>query len=322
MNAETQKLSSILCADICDADGLRKKLGDTEAVRAMERCLSRMERVTRVAKGRTVKAADGQLRVIFGSADAAAEAAGEMQRQVNALPPVSGIRLAIRIGFHHGELSEKNGEENNEAEVDGAAMNLALRLAGAAKAGQVLTTAETVELLPARQREKTRAAEPLSVEDEAAAAGEPVQVFEILWEQSEDGPIAFISAQPPSAKDLRLRLRLGTDEVWLSEHQPTVSIGRDPNAGVVIRDTRASRNHARIELRHNRYVLIDESVNGTHVKFRVTPELVLKRTEIPLHGRGHIGCGYSTADISGKPLEFEVFDRPPKAGKPEEAADY
>jgi hypothetical protein len=316
MNTETQNLSSVLLADICDSARLREKLGDTEAARAIERCLSRMERVTRVAKGRIVKpAGNSQLMVLFGSPDAAAQAASEIQRQVSILTPVSGIRLAVRIGFHHGEASEENNE------VSGAAVDLAQRLADLAKAGQVLTTAGTMALLSSEQRDKSSVIESGTL-DMGEETGGAIPVVEVLWNQNDEGSITFISAQSPSARDLRLRLRLGDDELWLSGNQPKASIGRGSDADLVLHDTRASRNHARIELRHNRYVLIDESVNGTHVKFRVTPELVLKRTEIPLHGRGHIGCGYSTADISGKPLEFEVFDRPPKAGKPEEAADY
>ncbi|MDR2000868.1 MAG: FHA domain-containing protein [Zoogloeaceae bacterium] len=315
MDTEAQNLSSVLLAGICDSARLREKLGDTEAARAIERCLSRMERVMRVAKGRIVKATgNSQLMALFESADAAAQAADEIQRQVSILPPVSGVSLTVRIGFHQGEASEENNE------VSGAAVDVAQRLVNLAKAGQVLTTIGTVALLSSEQRGKSSVVESGTL-DMGEGVGEPVQVVEVLWNQNDESPITFISAQAPSAKDLRLCLRLGGDELWLSENQPSASIGRGSDADLIIHDTRASRNHARIELRHNRYVLIDESVNGTHVKFRVTPELVLRRTEIPLHGRGHIGCGHSITDASGKPLEFEVFDRPLKAGKPEEAVD-
>jgi adenylate cyclase len=40
----------------------------------------------------------------------ACQAAIAMQRRVADLPPVSGVQLAIRVGFHHGPVLEEMRE--------------------------------------------------------------------------------------------------------------------------------------------------------------------------------------------------------------------
>lgn len=297
MSTEPRSIS-VMFADICGSSRLYEKLGDAEALRAVERCLHRMERAAEAAKGRIVKTVGDELMVAFDSADSAAQAAGEIQLRVDALPPVSGISLAIRIGFHHGEVIEENND------VFGDTVNVASRLAGLAKAGQVLTTAETVAMLSPEWRERTRAIEALAVK----GMDEAIDVHELLWNRGDENLTMRFSAQPPVVRDTRLRLRHGDQEVMLDATKPSAAFGRDPHADLVTRDSRASRAHGRIERRRDKYVLIDESTNGTYVKFLGEPEFVLRREEAILRGRGRISFGHSTDDHGEELLEFEVVN--------------
>jgi adenylate cyclase len=308
MSTESRSIS-VLFADICGSSRLYEKLGDAEALRAVERCLHRMERAAGAAKGHIVKTVGDELMVTFDSAEAAAQAAGEIQLRVDALPPVSGVSLAIRIGFHHGEVIEENND------VFGDTVNVASRLAGLAKAGQVLTTAETVALLPPELQERTRAIEELTVK----GMDDAVDVFEVLWNRSDEELTMRFSAQTPAVKDTRLHLRQGDEELWLAASRPNASFGRDPNADLITRDSRASRSHGRIERRRDKYVLIDESTNGTYVKFQGEPELVLRREEVILRGRGTFAFGHSTEEEGDAPIEFEVVAGFAKAEKLENA---
>lgn len=296
MGTESRNIS-VLFADICGSSRLYEKLGDAEALRAVERCLHRMERAAEAAKGRIVKTLGDELMVTFESADAAAQAAGDIQSRVNALPPVSGINLAIRIGFHHGEVIEE-GED-----VFGDTVNIASRLVELAKAGQVLTSAETTAQFGHELREQTRVIEALTVPGKDDA----VDVVEVLWNRGdEDLTMRISSAQPPALKETRLCLRQGDLELWLAASRPNASLGRDPNADLVTRDSRASRSHGRIERRRDKYVLIDESTNGTYVKFHGEPEIVLRREEAILRGRGRIAFGHSTEEQGDEVIDFEV----------------
>lgn len=308
MSTETRRIS-VLFAEICGTSRLYEKLGNTEALRAVERCLHRMERAAEAAKGRIVKTVGDGLMVAFDSAEAATHAAGEIQLRVDALPPVSGISLAIRIGFHHGDVIEENSD------VFGDTVNVASRLASLAKAGQVLTTAETAALLPDELRERTRPIEALTVKGK----DEIVNVWEVLWNRGNEDPTMRFSALAPTSRETRLHLRHGGAELWLAANRPNAVFGRDPNADLITRDSRASRNHGRIEQRRDKFVLIDESTNGTYVKFQGEPELLVRREEIILRGRGRIAFGHSTEEAIEDPIDFEVVVGFPKVEKLENA---
>lgn len=296
MSGESRS-TSVLFADICGSSRLYEKLGDAEALRAVERCLHRMVRAAEAAKGHVIKALGDELMVTFDSADAAAQAAGEIQSRVHSLPPVSGISLAIRIGFHQGEVGREGADESGDT------ANVASRLIGLAQAGQVLTTAETAAQLAPELRAHARAFEALTVQGKES----DIDVIELLWNRTDDDPAMRISsAQPPALKDTRLCLRQGETELWLAASRPNASLGRDPNADLVSRDSRASRSHGRIERRRDRFVLVDESTNGTYVKFHGEPEFVLRREEAILRGRGRIAFGHSTEDEGEEVVDFEI----------------
>ena len=70
-------------------------------------------------------------------------------------------------------------------------------------------------------------------------------------------------------------------------------MGRDPNHDCVILDKMASRNHARIEKRLDKFALIDQSANGTYVTINGRDEVVLRREEFILYGSGTIAFGES-----------------------------
>jgi predicted component of type VI protein secretion system len=84
--------------------------------------------------------------------------------------------------------------------------------------------------------------------------------------------------------------------------------GGEPGAtacDVVISDPRASRTHAKIERRRDRFVLVDMSSNGTFVTFQGEAEFVLKREEVILRGSGQVAFGHA-ADAATELLRFSV----------------
>lgn len=83
---------------------LIEKLGETEASHAVERCLARMERAVLGCAGRIVKQLNGELLALFDRADEAAQAAIDMQVRVADLPPISGVKLAVRTAFSCGTI--------------------------------------------------------------------------------------------------------------------------------------------------------------------------------------------------------------------------
>lgn len=287
----------VLFADIAGSTRLYETLGDAVALRAIERCLAGMQHITGANGGRVVKTIGDEVMAVFDSAAQGMQAASEMLRAVDALPPPApGVRLALRAGFHFGPALVENDD------VFGDTVNVAARMAGLAKAGQIVTTAETVAAMPPFQRGACRAIDALAVRGKAGA----VNVCEVLWQEGADLTMVGNPAAPAAASEARLVLRLGAAEWVLGPARPAVSLGRDPTCDIVVQNPRASRLHARIERRRDKYVLVDLSSNGSFVGIEGEAELVLRREEMILRGRGHIVFGDARAPDSAEVLTFAL----------------
>jgi adenylate cyclase len=297
--SEAPRSVCVLFAEISGSSRLYERLGDAEAHHAVERRLHRIERAAMAFKGRVVKALGDELMIAFESTEAAMHAASEMRLRIDALPPVSGMALAVRVGFHYGPVVEQDGG------LSGDTVDVASRLAKLAKAGQALTTAEAVLTLPMVLRGQTRAIDALTMPGKDG----PMHVCEVVSSHADETSHMKSPSGPGlgAPAEMRLRLRLGDQELILGPHQPTATLGRDANADIVTMDTRASRSHGRIEYRRDKYVLIDQSTNGTYVTFAGEPELVLKREEAVLSGRGHVCFGHTAGDGPTETLEFEIL---------------
>lgn len=298
MNAkESSKVKRNLCvlfADVSGSTRLYEKLGDKEALHAIERCINRMTRATEQFHGRVIKTIGDEVMAVFDSADAGMDAASSMQQKVDDLPPVHGIKLAIRIGFHFGPAIEE------ARDVFGDTVNVAARMAGLAKAGQIITTGDTVGALPTLLQQSTREIDALSVKGKA----EDVRVCEVIWQESDDLTMKSASVTPAPVA-ARLTVRHGGEEKVLDVSQGAFSLGRDATCNIIINDRRASRTHARIERRRDKFVLIDQSTNGTYVTFDGEAEFVLKREEAILRSKGRISFGHAD-DGEGEIVEFQV----------------
>ena len=269
---------SVLFADLPGSALLRQKLGDGEAARAVDRCRKRMERAAEVFGGQAIAFADDRLTAVFEHADQALQAALQMRERVADLPPVAGIKLAVRAGLAHGTVDEENGSPVGEA------ADAAMQLARQAKPGQLLASPLARAALSPRWQESTR--------ELAAPAADGTTIFELM---------AAAGSTPASA----LVLRYGDAVVTLDANQRVISMGRDADCDVAIHDRRASRQHARIELRGERIVLIDNSTNGTYVTLDDQPELFLRGNECVIHGRGLISFAAPSSSPGADCATFE-----------------
>ena len=85
----------------------------------------------------------------------------------------------------------------------------------------------------------------------------------------------------------------------------TVYLGREAaDNHVVVASPLTSRRHAKIELRAGKFVLIDQSSNGTYVVIGSNNELLLKREEVLLYGAGRFAFGVSTAEPGAAVVEY------------------
>jgi hypothetical protein len=199
---------------------------------------------------------------------------------VRDLPLLAGQKLAVRIGFHFGPVVENAGD------VFGETVNIAARLVELASPGRAITSSETVRQLAPEWQAMLH---PLPART-LRGVSKPATLFELVCEAL--GDLTQVQTLNLEIEDEpELRLYLGTRTVVLDMQRPSIRIGRDPAAQLRVSDTRASRQHAEIELRGDKFVLVDRSSNGTFVAIEGEKEFMLSREEVVLRGRGHFALG-------------------------------
>jgi len=99
-----------------------------------------------------------------------------------------------------------------------------------------------------------------------------------------------------------------------------LTLGRDSANDVVIVTRHASREHARIEWRRDKFVLIDQSTNGTYVQGDGAAEVLLRIEEFTLNGSGVISFGHPVAKASEGLMHFSCDGSPRMRATPPAAA--
>jgi len=274
---------AVLFADVSGSTRLYEKLGNARALECVGLCINIMSESAVGHGGRVVKTIGDEVMCVFPTASAATEAAAEMQSRVDMQEPVAGQRLQIRIGVQFGPVLEEGQD------VFGDCVNVASRMVKLAKPAQIIAAGECVEPLSAARKALTRVLDKLPVKGRQ----QEVDVYEVLWQQSEE--LTFMagrSTSPPKQPRVQMRLKYNGKETTLGPERELIKLGRDNSSDIVIADRKASREHARIERRRDKFVLVDVSSNGTFVILQGGPEMAVKREEVVLQGHGTISFGH------------------------------
>src|SRR6202167_1184349 len=275
---------AILFADVVGSTRLYDLMGDVRAREMVAICIDVMRSATEQRQGTVIKTMGDEVMATFPTADAALNAAAQMQQQITSHPQlkVEGQPVAIRIGCHFGPVMLENRD------VFGATVHTANRMTSQAKAGQIITTAATVERLSPEWRASCRQIDVATLKGQ----GNEVALYEVLW-QSEDvtSMVPAISMNSRPVRLLRLRLHANDRDLVIDEQHTSVTIGRAEDNDVVIKGNLISRLHARIEISRSKFVLIDQSTNGTFVQSADGEESFVRRDSLQIRGQGMIGLG-------------------------------
>ena len=291
----------ILFADISGTTRLYRKIGTDEANHQLDRCVKRMERAIESGKGELVMPAADELVARFDTADAAVLAAAEMQRRLQDLPPLSGVRLSIRIGVHFGQVNETHSG------FTGPGVKIGRSLLNLAGAGQIVTCEKTAAALSRAQQENLYSAEDLSM---PLADGSGIQVYFYGWQGVPERQESVGEAVGDRTLDLRvpvrLALRWGSRAFLVDASTPGIKIGRDRECELRLSGVKVSRTHARIEMRAKGFFLIDESSNGTYIYVDGVGENRILDDEVVMQGRGRLAFGHTTDKDDGEIVHFEL----------------
>ena len=287
----THATRAVLFVDISGSTRLYETLGDEQALARVGSALAMLSQVCEDCGGNVIKTTGDGAMCVFDTADAALRASRLMHEKIELQQHPGEPNLGIHIGCHFGPVLENAGD------FYGDTVNLAARVAGLAKIGQIITTEDTVSKLSPGLAERARKLSLVPVKGKQ----KPVTIFEFLWQDSED--LTALGTRTDHRRLARLVLRYEGRE-WQFEGPGELSIGRDGTCDVVVGDRKASRRHARVERRRDKFVLADRSANGTWVQLGGEEAVVLRREELMLRASGSISLGHSPADDEGAPVEF------------------
>jgi adenylate cyclase len=293
---------AVLFADVVGSTRIYEALGDQRAREVIAVCLDVMQGATEAHRGTVIKTIGDEVMATFPTADDAINAAAQIQRSITTHPVLQadGQTVSVRIGCHFGPVVMERHD------VFGATVNTANRMTSQAKSGQIITTAATVELLSPDWRASVRQIDLAAL----SVQGAEIMLYEAIW-QTEDITSMLPSIHLGGSADkraVRLRLQLPERELVLDESRPQIAIGRADENDVIIRGNLISRIHARIELSRSKFLLIDQSTNGTFVNSVNGEEAFVRRDSMQLKGTGMIGLGKVPEEDSPQTIRFACED--------------
>jgi class 3 adenylate cyclase len=281
--------------DICESTKLYESVGDEQALAAIAACLNLIRSSVMTSGGQVVKTIGDEILATFPSAETAAFAASAMNTAVASLPNVGKAKLAIRTGFHFGPVLQQN------ADIFGDTVNLAARLVKLAVPGQIILSGPTADSLPRHFASFKRPLYALEVKGKA----DEVQLCELMWRRADNMTIAGSTRTTTKIKVPVLRLLHNGTELIYQRRDEGLVIGREPGCHLVIESLKASRRHCVITRRQDKFILLDQSTNGTFVTPEGDSEVELRREEIMLGSHGWIAIG-QPKDCSDSVIEYHV----------------
>lgn len=283
-------------ADIVGSTRLYEIMGDEIAEKLVTTTLKQLSSVASESRGVTIKTGGDDVMCRFDSADDAVTAAREMHMFLaEKTAPSRDYKIAIRIGAHQGSVIESEGD------LYGDAVNLAARVAALARGGKTLITGYTFEQLAQTSRKRCRRLTATTVKGKEL----PVDVYESIWEQT-DELTRIVGNDVPINIQSVLTIQYEDNIIKMSANTITgISVGRGQDCDLIIPSQQASREHCKIECNRGKFVLVDNSANGSYVNHNMT-ELFFQQERVPLLGEGYISLGEPSADNSNFLLHYSI----------------
>ncbi len=300
--------ATVVFTDLHGSTAVFEALGNARATESVTQITTWITVQCEKHGGRLIKTLGDGVMVIFLDPSQAVAAVVDIQRlhHKKTVRLQSGLRLPIRIGLASGEV------EMVADDCYGDAVNVASRLCDLCGPHQIWASASTLETVQEVRGSNFRMLGPIHIRGRA----EPCNVFQIEWREEEPSDFLTMQAQLSPEDLLDLGDALGREVVlqWMDtvksfkSFELPIHIGRVKSVEFVVNDPRVSRTHARLEWRNGCVMLVDMSSYGSWVRFSEAggADVLLRREECVLHGKGELALGASFADLSAPTVTFTI----------------
>ena len=273
-------------ADVAGSTAMYENMGDELARERISKALNTLISISRRHSGKLVKTIGDEILVYFTDVDMAVYAAKSIQETMEDDRSPETIGVSIRIGMKYGSTILENGD------IFGDTVNVAARVSSMAKARQILCTQEIAFMVKSGDLSNNmRPYDRLRVK----GRNEQLDVYLFAWEQG--GDITNMATASSFTNPMRqeqsknLTLTYETRAHDIATDTTSYIMGRGKDCELVIKGDLISRYHSKIEYRRGKFVITDQSTNGTFIRSSEGQDIFLRREEFALFGSGHISLG-------------------------------
>jgi class 3 adenylate cyclase len=251
---------TVLFIDVVGSVKMYQELGNEVAERTISQGIARISQIITEQSGRVIKTIGDCVMAELPAPDQAAAAAFAVNRTVRG-GGGGGAQLRFRMGFYHGPVVERDGD------MFGDVVNIAARLCSTAKADHILTTEPCGQLLGGEHAEAVRVYDRITLK----GVSHPMTIVSLLWDRRAVTQLFSRTMVGQRGVDLAaalqpyLRLQYRGEEIMLAAENLPFTLGRDKGCNLIVPTQFASRVHLRLENQRGKFVLVDESSNGTFV---------------------------------------------------------
>lgn len=278
----------VMFADVAGSTAMYENMGDNLARERISRALDTLILIVKLHDGHLVKTIGDEILVYFTDVDQSVFAARAIQGAMEDDLSTENIGVSIRIGMQYGSAILEDDD------IFGDTVNVAARIVSMAGARQILCSKELSFLL--KNTELVNGMRPF---DHLRVKGrkEALDVYMFAWEN--DGDITNMATASSFTNPARqhqsetLKLTFNSNQHSIPRETNAYVLGRGMDCDMVIDGELISRYHSKVEHRRGKFIITDQSTNGTFVKTQGGQEIFLRREELTLVGTGFISLGQS-----------------------------
>lgn len=291
----------VMFADVADSTNIYENMGDELARERISNALNTLISITQNNNGHLVKTIGDEILVYFTDVDLALMAAHKIQEVMedDQNPETTGV--SIRIGMQFGSVILETND------IFGDTVNVAARIASMAKARQILCTKEMTLLLKSTALfSRMRPFDRISVRGKS----EPLDICLFSWEEDSDitnmAPTNSFTNLAAKEQGEKLTLTYRNKPFEIPVATTSYILGRGSDCDLLVDGDLISRHHSKLEYRRGKFVITDQSTNGTFIKTQAGQSVFLRREELTLFGVGLISLGRKVEQNDENIIQFSV----------------
>jgi adenylate cyclase len=273
-------------ADVAGSTAMYENMGDDLARERISKALNALISISQRHQGKLVKTIGDEILVYFNGMDDAVFAARAIQIAMEDARSPETVGVSIRIGMQYGSTILENDD------IFGDTVNVAARVASMAKARQILLTQEIAFMVQSPELSNNmRPYDRLRIKGKH----DQLDIYLYAWEEESDMTnmaTASSFTNPARHEELsNLTLTYTGKDYSIPLDTTSYLMGRGNDCELIVKGDLISRYHSRIEHRRGKYIITDQSTNGTFIRTTGGQSIFLRREEFTLFGSGHISLG-------------------------------